>query len=128
MWKRGSTRGGTLFLGVNDAGVPTGITVGKTTLRDGDQLVLYAEYVRRAHDGADCTGAFDEYRLVPNLQRVRKPAFRRTPVPVSASCVPATALRYQRAWEATKRIRGENDAVAGDECWFCRPHYYGGWG
>lgn len=95
---------------------------------DGDQLVLYAEYVRRVHDGADCTGAFDEYRLVPNLQRVRKPAFRRTPVPVTASCVPAMALRYRQAWQAITLIRDEDDAVPGDECWFCRPRYYGGWG
>jgi hypothetical protein len=94
---------------------------------DGDQLVLYAEHVRRAHDGVRCKGAFDEYRLVPNLQRVRTPVFRRTPISVPASCLPDLMLRYRHAWLAIKRIRGEDNAPAGDECWFCKPRYSSWW-
>lgn len=92
---------------------------------DADQLVLYAECTRRSHDGAGCTGAFDEYRLVPDLKRIRKPAFRRTWVPVSESCLPALVRRYRHAWLAMKRIRSTADAVPGPDCWFCRTPYVG---
>lgn len=94
---------------------------------DDDQLVLYAEHVHRAHEGVRCKGAFDEYRLVPNLQRVRTPVFRRTPVLVPASRVPPMVLRYRRAWRAIEQIRDESDAVPGDECWFCKPRYSRWW-
>ena len=45
---------------------------------DAGQLVLYAEHVRQARACEVRTGFFDEYRLVPNLTRVRTPVFRRT--------------------------------------------------
>lgn len=45
---------------------------------DPAQLVLYAEHVGRMHHARVTEGIFDEYRLVPNLDRIRKPAFRRT--------------------------------------------------
>jgi hypothetical protein len=94
---------------------------------DPGQLVLYAECVRRAHAGADCAGAFDEYRLVPNLKRIRTPAFRRTVVAVTPASLVGLVERYRRAWGKILRLCTESDAVAGDECWFCRPRY-SSWG
>jgi hypothetical protein len=88
---------------------------------DADQLGLYAEYVRRSRDVARCAGAFDEYRLVPDLQRVRKPVFRRTSVSVARSGLPAMVRRYRRAWEMAEQIRHENSATPADDCWYCRP-------
>jgi len=88
---------------------------------DSGQLELYAEQVRRSREVTECAAAFDEYRLVPDLQRVRKPVFRRTPVAVSPAGVPAMIGRYARAWERIARIQGEDDATPGAECWFCRP-------
>ena len=47
-----NTNGGTLFIGVNDSGVPTGTTVGKATLRE----------------MADRIAACTDPRVVPDLQ------------------------------------------------------------
>lgn len=97
----------------------------KTSKRFNDldlgQLELYAEYVRRSREVTECAAAFDEYRFVPNLQRVRKPVFRRSPVAVSPAHVPAMIGRYTRAWERIARIQCEDDATPAADCWFCRP-------
>lgn len=88
---------------------------------DHDQLVLYAEYIRRRYGAAECRAAFDEYRLVPNLKRIRTPAFRRTAVAVGTSHLPALVGCYRRAWGEmlVAATRGARTAP-GAECWFCR--------
>ena len=88
---------------------------------DSGQLELYAQQVRRSRGVAECAAAFDEYRLVPDLRRVRKPVFRRTPVAVSPAGVLAMIGRYGLAWKRIARIRCANDAPPAAECWFCRP-------
>ncbi|MBN2449944.1 MAG: PD-(D/E)XK nuclease family protein [Lentisphaeria bacterium] len=95
----------------------------KTTRRFGEpdagQLMLYAEHLRRALAAAECTAFFDEYRLVPDLARVRKPVFRRSQVPIPPASTPALVNRYRRAWEVMTRIqRGDRPNPASD-CWFC---------
>lgn len=88
---------------------------------DPGQLELYAEQVRRSREVTECAAAFDEYRLVPDLRRVRKPVFRRTPIAVSPAGVPAMIGRYTGAWERIARIQCEDDATPAADCWFCRP-------
>lgn len=86
---------------------------------DRDQLVLYAEHVRRANPGFTCAAAFDEYRLVPSLQRARTPVFRRTLFEVTDPLVERLILRYRRAWQVIERLRNASDAVPSPDCWFC---------
>lgn len=97
----------------------------KTSRRFGQpdvgQLELYAVHVRRNHAAASCEGAFDEYRLVPNLQRVRTPVFRRTRLALPPSGLAALVERYRRAWTLMARIRRERQAAPAFDCYYCRP-------
>jgi len=64
-----------------------------------------------------------EYRLVTNLDRIRKPAFRRTEVRLSKNMLPPLIRRYNSAWEKIQDLKkGESPSVAYD-CWFCRPQW-----
>jgi len=74
---------------------------------DPAQLVLYGEHLRREHAHDRIVGVFDEYRLVRDLSTVRKPAFRRTPVSVDHSLLPALIQRYRKAWLRITEILSE---------------------
>jgi hypothetical protein len=95
----------------------------KTSRRFGEpdpgQLELYAEHVRRSHAAADCAGAFDEYRLVPNVKRARTPVFRRTRLPLAPSGLPALVKRYRCAWALIAAIHRERSAAPAFDCYFC---------
>ena len=87
---------------------------------DPAQLILYAEHLRREHAHDCIVGVFDEYRLVRNLDTVRKPAFRRTPVSVDHSFLPRLVQRYRDAWERITELQREGDPPPAAECWICR--------
>ena len=91
---------------------------------DPSQLVLYAEHVGRLHKARVTAGFFDEYRLVPNLDRIRKPAFRRTEVRLSKKMLPPLILRYKSAWEKIQLLKMGEPPSAAYDCWFCRPLWY----
>jgi len=91
---------------------------------DPDQLVLYAEHVGRLHNARVTAGFFDEYRLVPNLDRIRKPAFRRTGVPLSKKMLPPLIRRYKSAWKEIQLLKKGDPPSAAYDCWFCRPQWY----
>jgi len=93
------------------------------TDQDPGQLVLYAEYVRRSRGCDVRKGAFDEYQLVPNLNRVKKPVFRRTEVNVGPERMPSLVDRYRRAWKVMDKIHHTREATRGYDCWFCRSRW-----
>jgi hypothetical protein len=85
--------------------------------QDGFQLHLYREHVRRAFRTTRCQAYFDEYRWVNNLDRIRKPAFRRTPVrPIPWSSI---LNRMRSASKVMRAIERRRWASAGGECMFC---------
>jgi hypothetical protein len=86
---------------------------------DCDQLVLYAEHLRRLHGTRSIIGVFDEYRLVPDLSTIRKPAFRRTPVSVDRSLLPALVRRYRRVWKEILAIDRDDEPLPASDCWIC---------
>ncbi|MDP2138836.1 MAG: PD-(D/E)XK nuclease family protein, partial [Candidatus Didemnitutus sp.] len=86
---------------------------------DPAQLVLYAEHIRRQQNTRCVVGAFDEYRLVPDLTKIRKPVFRRTPVSVDRSLLPALARRYRQAWVKIQSIDRDGQAEPAFDCWIC---------
>ena len=88
------------------------------------QLVLYAEHVERLHNARVTAGFFDEYRLVPNLDRIRKPAFRRTEVRLSKRMLPPLIRKYKSAWEMIQDLKKGDPPLAAYDCWFCRPQWY----
>ena len=83
------------------------------------QLILYAEHVRREAATRAIVGVFDEYRLVPNLDSLRKPAFRRTPVSVDRSFLPGLVRRYREAWKRILAINRDGQPPPSPDCWFC---------
>ena len=91
---------------------------------DPGQLVLYAQHVGRLHNARVNAGFFDEYRLVPNLDRIRKPAFRRTEVRLSKKMLPPLIRRYKSAWEKIQDLEKGKPPSAAYDCWFCRPQWY----
>ncbi len=75
---------------------------------------------RRTRAVQDCGGAFDKYRLVPSLARLRTPVFRRTCVQVGPDQFPPLVARYHRAWTRMVRIHQQRHAWPADDCWFCK--------
>ena len=105
-------RDGTDFLVVDHK---TGSRIEK---QDAGQLVLYAEHVRRKYGAKRCDGAFDQYRMVPNLEKVRTPVHKRTLVKIRPTRSAALVPRYRRAWTSIQSIRSANNAWRGENCWF----------
>jgi len=90
---------------------------------DPAQLILYAEHLRRTHETDAIVGVFDEYRLVPDLSKTKKPAFRRTPVSVDRSSLPALIRRYRAAWKRITRIHKDGEPPPSPDCWQCGSYF-----
>ena len=87
---------------------------------DAGQLVLYAEHLRRCHKNRPIAAYFDEYRLVSDLSTIRKPAFRRTQVPVDRKPLLALIKRYRVAWKRIIALDPDDEPFPADDCWLCR--------
>ena len=83
------------------------------------QLLLYGEYVRRAFKPKRCLACYDEYRWVNNLDRIRKPAFRRTHVRSSPRSWPVVLRRIKNGFDAICRITKTGRADSGTQCYMC---------
>ena len=87
--------------------------------RDPSQLILYAEHLRRFHRTQAIVGSYDEYRMVPDLTKVKKPAFRRTPISVDRSFLGPLIKRYRQAWSAIIAIDRNGEPDSSPDCWVC---------
>ncbi len=83
------------------------------------QLVLYREHVRRRYEAVRCLTLVDQYRWVPNLDRIRKPAFQRTQVRLAPSSWPQATKRLARAHSRIREIETTQDAWGSGECYLC---------
>ena len=83
------------------------------------QLILYREFVRRTHRPRRCLAAFDEYRWVNNLGRIRKPAFRRTSVKFGRWSWHSAVRRAEEAYRTIRSIERTGEASPQRECWMC---------
>lgn len=83
------------------------------------QLVLYREHVRRQYKAIRCLAFVDQYRWVPNLARIRKPAFQRTPIRLARSAWPQATQRLARAHSRIREIEKSQEARGGGECYLC---------
>ena len=91
---------------------------------DSSQLVLYAKHLRRRYSTNSIVGVFDEYRMVPDLSKIRKPAFRRTPVCVDSSFLPNLIARYRQAWKKIVSIQKNGEPDPSPDCWSCNQSSY----
>jgi len=85
--------------------------------QDAFQLSLYREHVRRAFTPRRIKACYDEYRWVNNLDRIRKPAFRRTHVTFKRW--PSIMKRVKRAATVMKDIQKTGKASGNGECFKC---------
>ncbi len=85
------------------------------------QLTFYREYVRRRYKASRCLTFVDQYRWVPNLERIRKPAFQRSQVRLGRSAWRKASERARRAYSEIREIEESQDAWGTGECYQC-PH------
>lgn len=85
--------------------------------QDSLQLHLYREHVQREFKPKRCLAAFHEYRWVNNLDRIRKPAFRKTAVRPKAW--PLVLRRVQKGWKAMQKIERTKESDSIGECISC---------
>jgi hypothetical protein len=86
---------------------------------DGFQMVIYREYIRREYAPKSCRAIFDQYRWVNNLWRIRKPAFRRVEVHVSASAWSAAQCRIAAAHAKMCDLQKGRGIDGTGECFRC---------
>jgi hypothetical protein len=94
---------------------------------DASQLILYAEFYRRQRSINSIIGVFDEYRLVTDLAKIKKPAFRRTPVSVDRFFLPTLIARYRKAWKRIVSIQKSGEPESSPDCWICNQASYSTW-
>ena len=94
---------------------------------DSSQLILYAEFFRRKRSVKSIIGVFDEYRLVTDLAKINKSAFRRTPVGVDHCFLPKLIVRYRRAWKEIVFMQKNGEPKASPDCWTCNQASYSSW-
>ncbi len=94
---------------------------------ESSQLVLYAEFFRRKLSIDSIIGVFDEYRLVTDLAKINKPAFRRTPVGVHRCFLPKLIARYRKAWKKIVSIQTNGEPESSPDCWICNQNSYSPW-
>ena len=83
------------------------------------QLHLYGEHVRMAFKPGQLLACFDEYRWVNNLDRIRKPAFRRTFVQRASRSWTQALKRIQDGHRRIRHIERTGEAGSGAECYAC---------
>ena len=87
--------------------------------------MLYAEHAWRTHGVRRVDEWHDEYRLVANLDTIRRPAFRRTPVVVGRTLLPPLIQRYRAAWQEIVTLSKESEPAPSYDCWRCNlPWWY----
>jgi hypothetical protein len=94
---------------------------------DASQLILYAEFHRRQRSINSILGVFDEYRLATDLTKIKKPAFRRTPVSVDRCFLPKLIARYRKAWRKIVSIQKSGEPKSSPDCWICNQGAYSSW-
>ena len=87
---------------------------------DAMQLAVYREHVLRSRGAKSCAGWFDDYRWVNDMRRIRKPAFRRTFVPLTNRLWNSALKRFRNGYESILRVESEGEkSSGGGSCWMC---------
>jgi hypothetical protein len=83
------------------------------------QLAIYQEYVGRKYKPWKCIAIYDQYRWVHNLDRIRKPAFKRTTRRLGRDPWKKALRRIASAHKTMRDIERERDATADGPCYMC---------
>jgi hypothetical protein len=87
--------------------------------QDDFQLQLYRRYVRTKFNARRCLACFDEYRWVNSLERIRKPAFRRSYAQFASQSWSQSLQRIRHIYENMCRVERTGDAGSGGNCYTC---------
>jgi len=87
--------------------------------QDDLQLILYREHVLRTYRPKVCRAYFDQYRWVNNLQRIRYPAFQRSPATLGRWAWKHAVERIQEAYRDIRRIEKEGTTHRSELCYMC---------
>jgi len=83
------------------------------------QVAMYHEYARRQYGAERCAGYYDQYRWVNNLDRIRKPASRRTKVTIRTGTWNSVLRRIATRYRQMKKIEQTGRAEGASDCWGC---------
>lgn len=83
------------------------------------QVAIYAQYIHSQYGGSTCRLVYDHYRWVNNLERIRKPAFRRTQVSVPRSAWSAYLTRIRAAQQQIETLQQGALARQNGQCYRC---------
>jgi hypothetical protein len=75
--------------------------------------------VRRQYGAERCAGYYDQYRWVNNLDRIRKPASRRTKVTIRKGTWNTVLRRIAKRYRQMKKIEQTGRAEGSGDCWVC---------
>ncbi|MFH0960847.1 MAG: PD-(D/E)XK nuclease family protein [Pseudomonadota bacterium] len=84
------------------------------------QLVFYREYVKQEYNSKKVDTYYDQYRWVNNLDRLRKPAFLRSKVPLKTNDTRKAIARARRAYEGMIKITAPVNSAFSDTCYQCQ--------
>jgi hypothetical protein len=83
------------------------------------QMGIYFRYLRQKYPRRKVRFFYDSYRWVNNLERIRKPAFQRTPVSVPENYWPAALERMRQGNELIQEVETQNGAQKRGPCYRC---------
>jgi|GEM_PF-646755 len=69
------------------------------------QVAIYARYIQQAYGGESVRLFYDHYRWVPNLERIRKPAFQRVEARADPAHWPQDLARIRAAYGMIREIQ-----------------------
>ena len=83
------------------------------------QMAIYRQYIIHQFEVKECEFFYEHYRWVKNLQRIRKPAFLRSPVNLPEDGWQASIDRVRHAFGLMQLIRERNAAPKDGDCFRC---------
>jgi CRISPR/Cas system-associated exonuclease Cas4 (RecB family) len=87
---------------------------------DPKQLVLYREFVCQEYSAKKVDTYYDQYRWVNNLDRVKKPAFMRSKIPIKANDIGKAIARAKKAYTGLCKIDVPVDVAFSERCYSCQ--------
>jgi hypothetical protein len=84
------------------------------------QLVFYREFVRQEYNAQKIDVYYDQYRWVNNLDRVRKPAFIRSKIPIKTNAIRKAMTRAKKAYAGMCNITIPIESEFSEMCYQCQ--------
>jgi CRISPR/Cas system-associated exonuclease Cas4 (RecB family) len=84
------------------------------------QLVFYREFIYQEYSAKKVDAYYDQYRWVNNLDRIRKPAFIRSKIPIKANAIGKAITRAKKAYMGLCNISAPVDVAFSDKCYQCQ--------